>query len=88
MNVTKRYFEVVIEINTREWLKKIRLQKALTQQDVADKANIRRAYYTMIEQGNRNPSVNVAKSIANVLDIDWTIFFEHKCNEMTHFEIV
>lgn len=79
---------MVVEINKREWLKKIRLQKALTQQDVADKANIRRAYYTMIEQGNRNPSVNVAKSIASVLDIDWTIFFDYKCNEMTHLKVI
>lgn len=73
-------------MNSRTWLKKIRLQKGMTQQDVAVKAKIERSYYTMIEQGKRNPSVTVAKEIAKTLEIDWTIFFESKCNESTQFQ--
>ncbi|UAT29969.1 helix-turn-helix transcriptional regulator [Bacillus badius] len=65
----------------RNWLKELRLQKKLTHSEVAQKANIERSYYTMIEQGNRNPSVTVAKAIAKAIGFDWTIFFENQCNE-------
>jgi transcriptional regulator with XRE-family HTH domain len=65
----------------RLWLKELRLQQGYTQDEVAIESGIKRAYYTMIEQGNRNPSVSVAKSIAGSLGFDWTIFFDNKCNE-------
>lgn len=71
----------------REWLKKIRIEKGLTQQDVAKSGDFARTYYTMVEQGKRTPSVDMAKSIARVLGFDWTIFFEDKCNEMKHFVV-
>lgn len=72
---------------TRQELKEIlsnaRNEKHLTHEQVAIKTNkgITRQYYGMIENGDRTPSVDVAKSIANVLDIDWTIFFELKGNQ-------
>ena len=65
----------------REWLKIIRNEKKLTHSDVAKQAEIERAYYTMIESGNRKPSVKVAKSIANTLGFSWTIFFEENSND-------
>ncbi|MGY3717015.1 helix-turn-helix transcriptional regulator [Sutcliffiella cohnii] len=64
------------------WLKEIRLAKGLTQLDVATAAKIKRSYYTMIETGNRKPSVEVAKAIGSVLDFDWTNFFSEKSNEL------
>lgn len=70
----------------RKWLKKIRNEKGLTQQDVADSGGFARTYYTMVEQGKRTPSVDVAKSIARVLGFEWTIFFEDECNELKHLE--
>lgn len=70
----------------RKWLKKIRNEKGLTQQDVADCGGFARTYYTMVEQGKRTPSVDVAKSIARVLGFEWTIFFEDECNESKHIE--
>ncbi|RJS60152.1 helix-turn-helix transcriptional regulator [Bacillus sp. PK3_68] len=68
----------------RVWLKELRLQRGFTHNDVAEESNVKRAYYTMIESGSRNPSVNVAKRIAKTLGFEWTIFFENKCNEMKH----
>jgi len=65
----------------RTWLKELRIQRGLTQNEVAELSNIERAYYTMIEQGNRNPSVAVAKSIADAIGFNWTIFFDNQCNE-------
>ncbi|WP_236782031.1 helix-turn-helix transcriptional regulator [Aneurinibacillus thermoaerophilus] len=58
----------------------------MTQEEVAKAANIQRAYYTMIENGTRNPSVVVAKRIGAVLGVDWTYFFKHKSNETTHYK--
>lgn len=60
----------------REWLQKIRLNKRLTHDEVAKAADIQRAYYTMIESGYRDPSVDVAKRIATALGFNWPIFFE------------
>lgn len=49
-------------------------------QDVADHANITRQFYGMIENGERRPSVEVAKKIGSFLGLNWTIFFEAECN--------
>ncbi|WP_312754074.1 helix-turn-helix transcriptional regulator [Rummeliibacillus suwonensis] len=68
----------------RKWLKQARIEKKMTQLEVAKSSNIKRSYYTMIEQGKRNPSVQVAKDISRTLKIDWTNFFEIKSNESTH----
>ncbi|SEA52830.1 DNA-binding transcriptional regulator, XRE-family HTH domain [Thalassobacillus cyri] len=68
----------------RYWLKEFRTQRGFTQSKVAELSGIERSYYTMIEKGNRNPSVFVAKSIASTLGFEWTIFFEKQCNETKH----
>lgn len=72
----------------RAWLKELRLEKGLTQYDVANASNIKREYYTMIEIGKRLPSVNVAKSIAEVIGFEWTIFFDDKGNETTQKQTI
>lgn len=66
----------------RYWLKEKREKLNLTQEDVAEKAEITRAYYTMIENDKRDPSVLVAKKIGQVIGFDWTNFFGNECNEM------
>lgn len=65
----------------RVWLINLRKKNKLTQLEVANKSNIGRAYYTQIENGVRNPSVNVAKNIASSLNFDWSLFFENECSE-------
>lgn len=69
----------------RIWLKKIREENGLTQQDVAELADVERTTYASIEQGRRNPSVVNAMRIASVLDFEWTIFFDDKIREKSHF---
>lgn len=59
-------------------LKTIRQEKAETMLSVARKSDITEGYYSMIENGMRRPSVEVAKRIAAVLGFDWTRFFEEK----------
>jgi transcriptional regulator with XRE-family HTH domain len=60
----------------RGWLKELREQKGLTQLLIAIKVNISESYYCLIENGERRPSVETAKSIAAALGFDWTRFFE------------
>ena len=69
-------------MNKRNWLLDYRVNKELTQEDVAKRAGISRTTYAMIETGNRNPSVPVAQRIAITLGFDWTLFFENKVHEM------
>lgn len=65
----------------REWLKNKRLEAGFTQEQVAKKAEIARTTYAMIEQGERDPSVEVAARIASALKFKWTLFFEGKVHE-------
>ncbi|GAA0313570.1 helix-turn-helix transcriptional regulator [Bacillus carboniphilus] len=67
----------------QKFLIKKREQMNLTHQNVADlsKAGISRQYYGMIESGERKPSVKVAKKIAQVLNVEWTIFFDTESNQ-------
>lgn len=59
-----------------DWLKNIRTEKGKTQEQVADEAGITRGAYCNIETGDRRPSVEVAKRIAEALDFEWTRFYE------------
>jgi transcriptional regulator with XRE-family HTH domain len=58
-----------------EYLKAIRTDKRLSQKEVASAARITQPTYSNIENGKRQPSVDVAKKIAEVLGFDWTEFF-------------
>ena len=60
----------------RTWLKDIRAKKELTQQEVANAANVDVTMISKIELGERQPSVKVAKKIAAVLGFDWTRFYD------------
>jgi DNA-binding XRE family transcriptional regulator len=60
----------------RIWLKEARKNKRLIQKSVAQSAEISRSCYALIENGSRRPSVKTAKKIAEVLNFDWTLFFE------------
>ncbi|MBM4762746.1 helix-turn-helix transcriptional regulator [Bacillus sp. B15-48] len=68
----------------RTWLAKARKQKKFTHQQVADLTGIKRQYYGMIENGERTPSVETAKKIAEILEFEWTLFFENKSNKTLH----
>jgi transcriptional regulator with XRE-family HTH domain len=62
------------------WLKNKRINKGLTQNQVAEKCEISRSYYTHIENGTKVPTVNVAKQIGKTLNFNWTIFFKEECS--------
>lgn len=66
----------------RTWLKDIRVEAGLNQEDVSNQAGINRSLYGHIETGKRNATVMNAKRIAEVLDFEWTLFFEEPCHEL------
>ena len=62
----------------REWLVAIREEKRLSQKDVSEKVGISQPSYNNIEHGipGKGPSVSTAKKISEVLDFDWTRFYD------------
>ena len=53
-----------------------RTERNLTLKQVADAANVSESYCSLIERGVCKPSVKTAKRIAEVLGLDWTLFYE------------
>ena len=68
--------EISCDGKAGDWLKRIRVSKALSQSEVADKVGISQNYYCQIEKGRRGVRVESAKRIASVLGFDWEQFFE------------
>lgn len=64
----------------RQLLKERRALLGYSHQQVADESGITRQFYGMIESGDRQPSAKVAKRIADLLGVNWTIFFEIDSN--------
>lgn len=60
----------------RIWLKNIRKNKRLTQIEVAKMTYVDVTMISKLELGRRDPSVKLAKKIAEVLDFDWEQFYE------------
>lgn len=63
------------------WLVEKRRAKGFTQRDLSKKINVSREYISMLENGDRTPSVAVAKKISKELDFAWENFFNQKSNE-------
>jgi DNA-binding XRE family transcriptional regulator len=55
-------------MDSRKELVERRKKLNLTQDQVAEEANISRAYYVNIEAGRKDPSIKVAKRIADVME--------------------
>ncbi|WP_458419737.1 helix-turn-helix transcriptional regulator [Bacillus pumilus] len=72
----------------RDLLKQSRFKLGFSQQDVVEESRtgITRQYYSYIENAERTPSVSLAKDLARVLQLDWTIFFEIESNKKLHKE--
>ena len=60
----------------REKLSNLRKEAKLTHNSMAKKLGISRSYYTMIENGTRNPSLNLAFKIAILFNVDIKEIFQ------------
>ncbi|MCF6466388.1 helix-turn-helix transcriptional regulator [Clostridium sp. Cult2] len=56
-------------------LESIRLERKLSHNEIADLSGISRSFYTLIENGNRTPSIGVAKKISLALNLTLDEFF-------------
>ena len=56
-------------------LKEVREKKGMTQQELADKIGCVRQTISMIENGNNQLTVEMAKKISKVLKVKWTKLF-------------
>ncbi|MFD1708002.1 helix-turn-helix domain-containing protein [Siminovitchia sediminis] len=70
----------------------IRRKKGLSLTELAQRANISKSYLSNIERDlNQNPSINIVKNIAEVLEVDFQelvgtdVNSEHKDEEWVHF---
>lgn len=57
-------------------LREIRKEKGLTQEELAFLCEVQRSTISMIELGLNKPSVDLAKKLGEVLEVDWKVFFE------------
>lgn len=51
-------------------LLKLRRERGLSQEELADRANIHQTYLSGVERGKRNPTVTVLQRIAEALGAD------------------
>ena len=57
-------------------LKELRIAKGLTQEQLANECGVQRTTITMIELCENKPSVELAKKLGEIFEVDWKGFFE------------
>lgn len=57
------------------YLKMLREKAGYTQAELAEKAGVARTTISMIEQGENQPSVKLAKRFAEIFHVGWESFF-------------
>ena len=57
-------------------LRELRINNGMTQKELAIQCGVVRQTISNIELGITEPSVKLAKKIADVFGVDWYIFFE------------
>ena len=64
----------------REWLKKLRKEKNLTQQEVANSLEIVPSYYNMIENGERQSkmTLDMAQKLSRVFGISLEVVLQNE----------
>lgn len=61
-------------------LKELRTSKGVSQQTVAEACGVKRETVCLIETGVNNPSVKLAKRLADYFGVEWPIFFSADVN--------
>ena len=68
--------EKLFLIKVSELIKKLRLKKGISQEELSHLIQIDRKYASLIERGDRNLSILMLKKIANGLEISLEDFFK------------
>ena len=67
-----------INLKIGERIKFLRKEKSISQENLANIAEIERGYMTGVETGKRNVSVKVLSKIIDALETDFSTFFNDK----------
>lgn len=67
-----------IKLKVGQRIKELRLGLGLSQEALANKANVDRTYMTDVENGRRNISVEVLERIIIALNVSYSEFFTSK----------
>ncbi|RFZ93002.1 XRE family transcriptional regulator [Mucilaginibacter conchicola] len=65
-----------IKLKVGQRIKELRKEIGLSQEALANKAEIDRTYVTDVENGRRNISIENLEKLVNALDIQFTDFFD------------
>jgi transcriptional regulator with XRE-family HTH domain len=65
-------------------VKKYRLEKGLSQEQLAEKAKLHRTYISAIERERRNISIDNIQKISEALDIEPYLLFMNLEEDVTH----
>jgi len=79
----KLIMESLLLVKVSFLIKKIRLDKGMTQEDLAYKSGLDRTYISGIERSSRNLTVRTLSFIINGLDVDEVVFFEMLIKEIS-----
>lgn len=55
--------------NIGDTIAKLRLQRGLSQEALADKCGVHRTYISQLERGLKNPTLNVLQKISKAMDV-------------------
>lgn len=66
----------VVHQKIAEKIRRIRKEKGMSQEELALKAGLNRAYVGYIERGERNPSINTLAKIAKALKVKLSTFID------------
>jgi transcriptional regulator with XRE-family HTH domain len=67
-----------VKVQIGERIKELRDAKKLSQQDLANAADMERSFITHIEAGKRNISVDTLQKVLEALEISFKDFFDSK----------
>lgn len=62
-------------------LRRLRHAKGMSQEELADRANINRNYVGMLEREQHAATIDMLEKLAEVLEVDTIAFFEKPDNE-------
>jgi transcriptional regulator with XRE-family HTH domain len=74
----------IIQISFGHALRKYRLQQKLSQEKLAELANLDRTYISQIERGLKSPSIKTLFALAQALQIDASLLIVELENDLKH----
>lgn len=62
----------------RDFMRDAREKEGISLRALGEKVGASHCFLSQIETGKRNPSIKLAKKLANALKVKWVLFFENE----------